>query len=250
MVPRLLFAVLCIGVLSTACLAGPAGIGSPGAQSVQEHGKADNLLISELPTLVRKLTDECLIEERASSDRALSCWDQAAQALDRYVGNLRGPLIEQVRRLQAMWRQRVADLESRRRAVALRRTAIVRPASARFNQSDPDRFPGTPSCSSNENGACESATDESTSASLGNDEPIESAAPRKPTKQKTAVKKRLRREAQKGEPPRQKKRVAKREATQKAALEAAAEEKLPPEPAWKSRSKRLKCFFTGCPPNS
>jgi hypothetical protein len=235
-------------------LANPAGVGSPGAQSVQEQAKTDSLLITELPTLVRQLTDECLIEERASSDRALSCWDQAAQALDRYVSNLRGPLIEQVRRLQAMWRQRVADLESHRRAVALRRTAIVRPASTRFNQLDPSRFARTPACSSNENGACESATDESTSASLGNDEPIESAAPRKPTSQKAAVKKRLRREVQKGEPRKKKSqsqaRTTKREATQKAALEAAAEKKLPPEPAWKSRSKRLKCFFTGCPPNS
>jgi hypothetical protein len=106
-------------------MANPAGVGSPDAQSVQEHGKADSLLITELPALVRKLTDECLIEERASSDRALSCWDRAAQALDRYVTSLRGPLNEQIRRLQAMWRQRVADLESHRRAIAQSMTAIV-----------------------------------------------------------------------------------------------------------------------------
>jgi hypothetical protein len=101
-VVRLLIASLSIGFLSSGPEAGPveAGPGPSGSQAVQQLRKADSLLLTEMPALVRRWTDKCLIEERTGSEQALDCWRQAASALVPYLKDLRGPLIEQVEQLQ------------------------------------------------------------------------------------------------------------------------------------------------------
>ena len=126
-----------------------AGPGPTGSQAVQHFRKADNLLLTEMPVLVRRWTDKCLVEERTGSEQALDCWRQAASALGPYLKGLRGPLIEQVEQLQSTWLRRVEDLQSYRKAAAApSAAAVVRPASTRFNQSDPNRLAETAMCSS------------------------------------------------------------------------------------------------------
>jgi hypothetical protein len=143
-VVRVFTACLIIGFLSSASEAGPTEAGL-GPQAVQQLRKADSLLLTEVPALVRRWTDKCLIEERNGSEPALDCWRQAAAALGPYLKNLRGPLINQVEQLQSTWLRRVEDLQSYRHAAA---AAVVRPVSTRFNQSDANRLAGTAMCSS------------------------------------------------------------------------------------------------------
>jgi hypothetical protein len=148
---RLLLVILSFGIVSIGSKASPVevGPGSIGLQTVQQHRKGDSLLLSELPALVRGWTDKCLIEERTSSERALECWQHAAEALKPYIKDLRGPLIDQVEQLQSTWLKRVEDLQLyRRKPVAQSVAAIVRPVSTRFNQSDPNRLAETAMCSS------------------------------------------------------------------------------------------------------
>jgi hypothetical protein len=144
---RVFTAGLIIGLLSSGSEAGPVEAG-PGPQAVQHLRKADSLLLTEVPALVRKWTDKCLIEERNGSEPALDCWRQAAAALGPYLKDLRGPLINQVEQLQSTWLKRVEDLQSYRHAAAASAPAVVRPVSTRFNQSDPNRLAGTAMCSS------------------------------------------------------------------------------------------------------
>jgi hypothetical protein len=148
---RLLIASLSIGFHSSGSEAGPveAGPRPTGPQAVQQLRKADSLLLTEMPVLVRRWTDKCLIEERAGSEQALDCWRQAASALGPYLKDLRGPLIDQVEQLQSTWLRRVEDLQSYRHAAAApSAAAVVRPVSTRFNQSDQNRLAGTAMCSS------------------------------------------------------------------------------------------------------
>jgi len=144
---RVFTAGLIIGFLSSSSEAGPVEAG-PGPQAVQQLRKADSLLLTEVPALVRKWTDKCLIEERNGSKPALDCWRQASAALGPYLKDLRGPLINQVEQLQSTWLKRVEDLQSYRHAAAASVPAVVRPVSTRFNQSDPNRLAGTAMCSS------------------------------------------------------------------------------------------------------
>ena len=140
---------LIIGFLSSGSEAGPVEAG-PGPQAVQQLRKADSLLLTEVPALVRTWTDKCLIEERNGSEPALDCWRQAAAALAPYLQDLRGPLINKVEQLQSTWLRRVEDLQSYRHAAAAAASAaaVVRPVSTRFNQSDANRLAGTAMCSS------------------------------------------------------------------------------------------------------
>ena len=148
---RLLCVSLSFGVLSIGSNASPVEIrpGSIGSQTVQQLRKADSLLLTELPVLVRGWTDKCLTEERAGSERALECWQRAAAALEPYLKDLHGPLIHQVEQLQSRWLRRVEDLQLyRRKPIAQNVAAVVRPVSTRFNQSDPNRIAETAMCSS------------------------------------------------------------------------------------------------------
>lgn len=148
---RLLLVIMSIGVLSNASKASSvdARQGSIGSQTVQQMRKADSLLLTELPLMVRGWTDKCLSEERIGSERALNCWQHAAAALEPYLEELRGPLIDQVEYLQSTWLRRVEDLQLyRRKPVTKSAAAVVRPVSTRFNQSDPNRLAETAMCSS------------------------------------------------------------------------------------------------------
>jgi hypothetical protein len=148
---RLLVAGLSIGFLSSGSEAGPveARPGPTGAQAVQQLRKSDSLLLREMPVLVRRWTDKCLIEERTGRERALDCWRQAASAVAPYLKDVRSPLMEQVEHLQSTWLRRVEDLQSYVNAAAApSATAVVRPVSTRFNQSDPNRLAETAMCSS------------------------------------------------------------------------------------------------------
>jgi hypothetical protein len=147
---RLFLVSLSIGLLTDGSKAGPveADPGSVEFQAVQQLRKADSLLLTELPVLVRRWTDKCLIEERISSERALDCWQRAAAALGPYLKDLRGTLIDQIEQLQATWLRRVEDLQSYRSTRAAQSAAaVVRPVSTRFDQSDPNRLAKTAMCS-------------------------------------------------------------------------------------------------------
>ena len=147
---RLLIAGLSIGFLSSGSEASPVEAGpGPTSQAVQQLLKADSLLLTEMPVLVRRWTDKCLIAERTGRERALDCWRQAASAVAPYLEDGRSPLMEQVEQLQSTWLRRVEDLQSyRNAAAALSSAAVVRPVSTRFNQSDPNRLAETAMCSS------------------------------------------------------------------------------------------------------
>jgi len=148
---RLLIAGLSVGFLSSGSEAGPieAGPHPTGAQAVQQLRKADSLLLTEMPVLVRRWTDKCLTEERTGREQALDCWRQAASALGPYLKDVRSPLMQRVEQLQSTWLRRVEDLQSyRNAAAAASAAAVVRPVSTRFNQSDPNRLAETAMCSS------------------------------------------------------------------------------------------------------
>lgn len=147
---RLFLVSLSFGLLTIGSKASPveAEPGSVEFQAVQQLRKADSLLLTELPVLVRRWTDKCLIEERISSELALDCWQRAAAALVPYLKDLRGPLIDQIEQLQATWLRRVQDLQSYRSTRAAQSlAAVVRPVSTRFDQSDPNRLAETAMCS-------------------------------------------------------------------------------------------------------
>lgn len=81
------------------------------SQTVKFDSKADSLLLSEIPHLVRAWSDRCESKEKAKAPDTPLCWREAAAAMDRYTSGISSSLIEQVQELQSAWLTRVAQLQ-------------------------------------------------------------------------------------------------------------------------------------------
>jgi hypothetical protein len=81
-------------------------------QLVQQHSKADNLLLGEIPQVVTEWTLRCTHQEAAQDPNTRVCWTDAASALTRYTKGLNASLIKQVEQLQADWLARAAQLQA------------------------------------------------------------------------------------------------------------------------------------------
>jgi hypothetical protein len=109
--------IKCIGFLWLSVLvlvnsaAAAESTGSP-QQLVQQHSKADNLLLDEIPQVVTEWTLRCTQQEAAQDPNTHVCWTDAASTLTRYTKGLNASLIKQVEQLQADWLSRAAQLQA------------------------------------------------------------------------------------------------------------------------------------------
>jgi hypothetical protein len=77
---------------------------------VQQHSKADNLLLSEIPKIVGEWTLWCT-KDAGQHPTTHMCWIDAASALTRYTKGFSESLTKQVEQLQANWLERAAQLQ-------------------------------------------------------------------------------------------------------------------------------------------
>jgi hypothetical protein len=147
-------------ILLIAVLLGPIGFAAPAfaveashlsSQTVYADGKADSLLLSEIPETLEAWTRRCEGKERAKEPDTALCWRDAATALDRYTTGISSSLVEQVQQLQSAWLRRVAQLEEKQmRAFKTElRTTKPKPTAGAQPADDPHLAKKTPLKQSN-----------------------------------------------------------------------------------------------------
>jgi hypothetical protein len=105
--------------------------------AAEGSGKADSLILVELPELVRKWTDICLEKERSRDRETTSCWLDAAKAINSHAAEVDAPLAKQINELQAAWLHRARDLLTLQ---AKEKTAIQSVSLTTDGSSPPDPF--------------------------------------------------------------------------------------------------------------
>jgi hypothetical protein len=100
----------------------------PESPAMQANGRSDptNHAADDLPVIVEAWSNRCLAKERDNQAGTMSCWLEAAQAIDGYAADTDAAMAHQLNELQAAWLRRARDLL----AVQTRNTIIIRPASA------------------------------------------------------------------------------------------------------------------------
>jgi hypothetical protein len=86
-----------------------------GLLSVQElnaQKKTYDLFVFEIPKLVESWTRSCIERENRRIADGVTCWRDAAAAVEHYSSGLSGPLVERVNQLKEAWLQRIGQLQS------------------------------------------------------------------------------------------------------------------------------------------
>jgi hypothetical protein len=93
----------------TAAEAAQVSVATP--QTVLEEGKADSLLLSEIPQVIGEWTQRCTSKEAVQDPESSRCWQEAASSLTRYTAVYSESLVRQVEQLQTAWLERAAQLQ-------------------------------------------------------------------------------------------------------------------------------------------
>jgi hypothetical protein len=92
--------------------AGAAAQGLTSLEQLTTRKQAYELFVFELPRLVESWTRNCIERENQKIGEGVTCWQDAAAAVEQYSSELSGPLVERVHRLKEAWLQRINQLQS------------------------------------------------------------------------------------------------------------------------------------------
>lgn len=109
-----------------------------GSTISNEETKSDSLLISQAPTVARRLTQRCLQAEEIGGTASQECWQNAAIDARRFTQGVTGTAADELRALAAVWADMAKRLQQERATVAaeIPKASVIEPVSDSWKPQD------------------------------------------------------------------------------------------------------------------